>query len=155
MNLLFADGFMCGSNPSPIGGGYTITDADGGLLARRVIAQAGFTNNEAELRGVMRAILLASQGDTVLTDSRVALGWIRRGCSRARSDLNPQLRIYQERVRSKKIELRWVPREKNLAGLFNEQQAAEQKRSRQRPAGNHRFADKNLPDLAEKAPLGG
>jgi hypothetical protein len=43
MNLLFCRGFRSGSNPSAIGG-YTIIDAEGILISRRVIRKAGFMN---------------------------------------------------------------------------------------------------------------
>ena len=83
--------FRSGNSPSAIGG-FTITDAEGILISRRVIRKAGLANNEAEGRGIMVAVDLAEAGDIIVSDSQIALGWVRRGRSKARADLNDRLR---------------------------------------------------------------
>ncbi len=39
--IVSRDGSLFDSNPSPTGGGYTIADAEGILISRRVIRKAG------------------------------------------------------------------------------------------------------------------
>lgn len=82
-----SDCFVYGPNPSPRGGGFTITDSKGNLIYQEEILKAGFTNNEGELLGVLRALELASHGDTVVTDSQCTAAWVRSGKPKARPDL--------------------------------------------------------------------
>ncbi len=46
-HTLYTDGFLFESNPSPVGGGYTVVDRDGNLVEREQILKSDFTNNEA------------------------------------------------------------------------------------------------------------
>ena len=47
---------------------------------------------------VMLAIDLAESGDIVISDSQIALGWMRRGRSKARADLNDRLLAARDRA---------------------------------------------------------
>lgn len=76
------------------------------------------------MRGIIRAILLAMEGDIILSDSQVAIGWVRRGRSGARRDLNDRLKVAKDRMASKNLTLRWVPRKQNHAGIYNERHPA-------------------------------
>ena len=63
-------------------------------ISCRVICNAdtGLTNNKAEVLGIMWAVDLAEAGDIIVSDFRIALGWVRRDRSKARADLNDGLR---------------------------------------------------------------
>lgn len=74
--------------------------------------------------GIMLAIDPAEAGDIIGSDSRLVLGWVCRGRSRTRSDLNDRLRAAAELVQSKGLKLRFVPRRFNVAGLHNERHPA-------------------------------
>ena len=124
-DTLHADGFLFESNPSPVGGGFTVVDSEGRLLAREVYEQEGFTNNEAELLGVAHAIWLAPSGATVVTDSRVVRTWIRKGKSKARPDLNGEIKEARRSANRKVIAIVQVPRNENLAGIYNEKHPAD------------------------------
>ena len=128
----YTDGFLFLSNPSPIGGGYTIIDENNNLISNERVMKKGLTNNEAELLGVYNALKLAEVGDTISTDSQIILGWINNGeyikknyprkeSKKARRvDLDPiRIESYDLMI-SKKIKLIWEEREKNLAGIYNE-----------------------------------
>lgn len=117
----YTDGFMTGSNPSPIGGGYTIVDENNVLVHREVILQSGFTNNEAETRGIIHALRIANNNDTISTDSMCCLTWINSGKSKARPDLYEVLQEGRRLLKEKNINLMWEGREFNLAGIQNEQ----------------------------------
>ena len=78
------DCFVYGGNPSPRGGGFTITDEQGNLLWQVEKLKSGFTNNEGELLGVLHSAMLASHGDTIVTDSQNAIAWTRSGQPKAR-----------------------------------------------------------------------
>ena len=70
---------------------FTITDAEGIPTFRRVIRKAGLICNEAEAAAIMLAVDLAEDGDIVVSDSQVSLAWVRRGRSKAKTDLNDRL----------------------------------------------------------------
>lgn len=120
MGSIFTDGFTFDSNPSPTGGGFTITDNCGRLISRRRIHRSGLTNNEAEVRGLAYAVRIAEEGDIVLSDSQVAIGWVLGGESGARPDLNDRLRRANDRMRKKHLRLKFVRRAENPAGVYNE-----------------------------------
>jgi hypothetical protein len=56
-----------------------------------------------------------------LTDSQTAQGWIIKGKSKGRPDLNEILRWCKEKITQNNIKILFTPRKKNLAGLYNEQ----------------------------------
>ncbi len=116
----YCDGFVLGSNPSALGGGFTVTDGYGKVIERRVKIYAKFTNNEGEILGIARAIQIASEGDTISTDSQCALAWIVSGKCKARPDLLPIITKAKRRMLENNIKVVWEPREVNLAGFENE-----------------------------------
>ena len=78
---IHTDGFLFRSNPSPIGGGYTVVDDDGTLIDRKAIKKEGLTSNEAELLAINRAVELVDAGGIVITDSMTVKKWIARRLS--------------------------------------------------------------------------
>lgn len=112
----YCDGFTIGpGNPSPQGGGYVVTDQDSKVLDMKTFP-GPFTNNDAEIRGVLKALELANTGDTVVTDSKCALAWAATGRSKARPDLAQICKRCLELIVDKSLLITWVSREKNLAG---------------------------------------
>lgn len=116
----YTDGFVDGHNPSSKGGGYTIVDEKGILIKRVYVEKNPFTNNEAEILGILNALLFSKEGDTISTDSMVCLTWANTGKSKARPDLNMLLWECMLLKNGKKINLMWEGRDFNLAGIFNE-----------------------------------
>lgn len=124
------DGFTLHKNPSAFGGGYTITDENGSLLSRECFLKEGFTNNDGELLAIYSALKIAKNGDSILSDSSVCIGWVERGRTNrkklkfgggiTREDLLPLIRVCFNLAKQKKISLIWTPREENLAGNYNE-----------------------------------
>lgn len=127
----YTDGWMMGSkNPSPYGGGFTVTDEKGNVVIREEINQEGFTNNEAEIRGIKFALEYAVKGDTVSTDSMCCLTWVRKGRSKARPDLYELLQECNFILKEKNINLIWEGRDNNLAGIYNESISKEETKKR-------------------------
>lgn len=116
----YSDSFMYKSNPSPIGGGYTVTDEIGNLIHREVIKKEGLTNNEAETRGILHAMEIAEHMDSVSTDSMCCLTWVRKGRAKARPDLFNVLQRCKFLLQDKELNLMWEAREFNLAGIMNQ-----------------------------------
>lgn len=118
----YTDGFMIGKNPSTLGGGYTIVDEDNNLIRREVIERIGYTNNEAELKGVLETLKICKEEDQVSTDSMCILSWVHAGRSKVRPDLNQMMAEAQELKLRKNVNLMWERRDFNLAGRLNETQ---------------------------------
>ena len=118
--VYYVDGFTIKSNPSKIGGGFTVVDEAGKLIHRQEYRR-WFTNNEGELQGIYFAAQLAKRGDTIFTDSQIARNWVLRGNSGGRPDLRHVAGQAQFWVSDKRLQLRWVRRDQNLAGVWNEQ----------------------------------
>lgn len=116
---LFVDGWTIKSNPSPFGGGFTVTDASGGLIHREEVRRR-FTNNEGELLGINYAARLATERLHISTDSRIALGWVKKGNAGTRHDLDWIAKETQRLVQQKSLRVIWQPREENKAGQYNE-----------------------------------
>lgn len=117
----YVDGFTYYGNPSDTGGGYTIFKEDQ-LLVTTEILEAGFTNNAAELFGVLACAKVCSVGDEIITDSRNTMAWVRSGRPKARPDLAYAAKEARDLINLKKIRVSWCPREQNLAGIYNENQ---------------------------------
>lgn len=116
----FVDGYCLLANPSPKGGGYTIANKNGKIIKTCEILKVGFTNNEAELLAVVNGIKIAKTFDTVITDSQLVLGWVLRKNTGSRSDLRKIAEEANKLLKEKNIALAWLPREVNLAGIYNE-----------------------------------
>lgn len=100
------------------GRGFSVCDAFGNLLSTSVLTPG--SSNEAEVIAIANVALDCSNKSYIYSDSQVAIGWIRKGKSMKRPDLNPFLRRIQAVVRDKGIVIRWLPREQNQAGIFND-----------------------------------
>ena len=118
--ILYCDGFTEYSNPSRTGGGWVVFSEDETILEIGCIKKSGFTSNEAELLGIQKALQIAQQNDEVRTDSMNNLAWIKSCKSKVRADLMPIMKECNELQKNKNIKLTFVPRDKNLAGVFIE-----------------------------------
>jgi ribonuclease HI len=120
---IHTDGYTILGNPSKFGGGYTVIylDKEGRQVVKgKEYKQPGFTNNEAELRGIHAALYVAGENDMIITDSRLCIKWLNRGYAKARPDLNRIIGRANYLKISKNIKLLWRPREENYAGQYNE-----------------------------------
>ena len=120
--IYYVDGWMIGRNPSHIGGGFTIVNERHELVKRHTIYKNPFTNNDGELFAIAYAAYKAAPGDTIITDSQCAYNWVLSGFVKAdaRADLRPVARRAHKWVNEKRLNLKWEPRESNLAGQYNE-----------------------------------
>lgn len=115
------DGFVMGyKNPSPFGGGYTITDDKMVLIKQEEIRKGNFTNNEAELLGIFNTCKLAEENATIITDSKICFYWVRNGKAKARPDLSDICKKSNTFLKEKNLRLIWKPRDENKAGILNE-----------------------------------
>ncbi len=118
----YSDGFTLDSNPSPLGGGYSVVDENSNLIKLENINKVNFTNNEGELRGCLEALRIAEEGDTVSIDSKIIILWIKNpfGKKAKRKDLTGLKHEGKLLLQKKNINLIWEPREYNKAGHYNQ-----------------------------------
>lgn len=120
----FTDGFTKLKNPSPVGGGYTILDENNTVLAVENIEKEGMTNNEAEILGIYHCLKeFCIMADTISTDSMNSISWIRSKKDKkiARQDLLEIILKCRILIKDKMTNLIWEGRERNLAGIYNEE----------------------------------
>lgn len=117
----FIDGYTIRGNPSAVGGGYSIFDEFSVKRAHERIRRPAFTNNEAEILAIKHCLELCMVGDEILTDSMNNVYWCRNGFSKTRHDLNSMLLEIKHLIMRKQVTISWVPREKNVAGWYNEE----------------------------------
>ena len=114
------DGYTIKSNPSTLGGGWTLCNEVGNLIETRQIKKKHFTSNEAELLGFLRACELAHNEDEIVTDSMNTIYWTKSGKPKARKDLTGFCQKAKTIIKEKKLKITWKPREENWAGVYNE-----------------------------------
>lgn len=119
-NIYHCDGFVNGINGTATTGGYTVFKNGNFLFYSNEENKKGFTNNEAELLGVLACLQNCEEGDQIITDSMNTLAWVRSGKPKARPDLQSIALQCKELLLKKKVNLYWEKREKNLAGNYNE-----------------------------------
>ena len=73
--------------------------------------------------GVIRAVELIDSEGIIYTDSQVIAHWVRRGQARSRPDLNEVICKCKEQIEKKRVKIKFVPRNDNLAGIYNERQS--------------------------------
>ena len=115
----YVDGFLLGPNPCDAGGGFTVVDEHNRLRVHHAFHRP-MTNNEAELWSVAYAAFIAEEHDKIWTDSKIITYWVAAGRCKARPDLTPMAAKCRYWIETKSLTLEWLPREENLAGLFNE-----------------------------------
>ena len=116
----YIDGFTIGGNPSSVGGGFTVLDENNKLIKQEQIFKEKFTCNEGELLGMLYATKIASENDTIITDSKNTIFWVKSGRPKARPDLTQQASEAKEMIEQKNLIIEWCGRDKNLAGIYND-----------------------------------
>jgi len=129
MNILYTDGYTIRANPSEEGGGFVVIDKKG-IIHHQEIAKKGFTNNEAELLGLLYAVSIATRASYVSTDSQNSLAWVKSGKPKARPDLQPIAQMIKSIIKLKKLNVIWQGRDDNLAGIYIEKMQYEKQVAR-------------------------
>lgn len=116
---IFCDG--SGNNGRGISGYCVIAKHVGHDAVEHKVFDRPFTNNEMEWHAMNRAIALASPGDIIHSDSQLVVNQVLR-----RWKINePRLLEFAKRAwtllnETSGIQIKWVPREQNEAGIYLE-----------------------------------
>lgn len=124
-NKYFIDGFTIKSNPS-LKGGLTISTEDGNIVSQYfVMSRDGslITNNYTEFLALYKTLEMCSQGDTIITDSQNSISWSKLHFPKKshRKDLKNLARKINIMISEKNINLVYIARDLNIAGLINEE----------------------------------
>lgn len=117
----YVDGFTIKSNPSIYGGGFSVIDQHNSYCQVHFVKKDNFTNNEAEILALNFICKECEESSEIFTDSMNSIYWSRNGKSKARPDLNNLLTELKKIILNKKLIITFVPRENNLAGIYNEE----------------------------------
>lgn len=115
----YVDGYTDGKNPSDTGGGFVVFKDDKHFITQH-IDKNNFTNNEAELLGVLFCSGIADDNDTIFTDSMNTIYWVKSGKPKARPDLKEIVNMAKSMVSKKHLQIKFIKREQNLAGNYIE-----------------------------------
>jgi ribonuclease HI len=88
---------------------------EGGFLEIEEFTEP-FTNNDMEYEGLIRALTLAEEGDTVYTDSQLVIGHLTKGWRCFALNLQPRLDKARAILEDKKVNIMWIGRDHNKAG---------------------------------------
>jgi ribonuclease HI len=81
-----------------------------------------YTNNEMEYEAMIQALELANNGDIICSDSQVVINQITGKYKVLARNLMPLFTKAWALYINKQVNLHWVPREENLAGIELEKQ---------------------------------
>lgn len=96
-----------------------VTDGNGKVLVEEWVGDK--TNNEGELIAIARAAGKAPRGALILSDSDLAVKWVAGKYHTKIERLKPLIYDAMSATKTKDISVKWIPREKNLAGHHIEQ----------------------------------
>ena len=98
---------------------YVVTDETGHIITRRTLPEER-TNNEMEYDGVIYALQLAKDGDTIYSDSQLVVNQLTKNWKVKARNLISRYNYAKELFSNKNVKLLWIRREKNLAGKIFE-----------------------------------
>lgn len=118
------------SSISSLGNGYIIMDEKGNIVAHDWEKEVNFTNNQLEYIAVIEAMYLCKYGDTILTDSQLLVGQLNNKYKCKNNYLSILHSEASAIMVCKNITVRWIPRSKNLAGIFIENEIINKKKEK-------------------------
>ena len=114
MKTLYFDGYSNSRNA-----GFVVTDSIGNVISESGIGKK--TNNEAEYYGALKALELVDHNGTVYTDSKLVEGQVMFNWKVKAFHLRSLVQGCRSLVKRKNVNLVWLRRNKNLAGIVIEQ----------------------------------
>lgn len=116
--VYYADGFH-----NHLTYGYSVVNSKNELIETEEFVKGSWhdgTNNIAEYLGVLKACELAGKGDLIISDSMLVVQQV-NGRWKVKCDhLLPYCLNVKKIKAQKNLTIKWLRREKNLAGHFNE-----------------------------------
>lgn len=118
MSDIFTDGHPVGFNGQ--GGmfaneGFSLIEMTKSNIKRQRVRMSyvkpNLTNNEAEIIAIIHAASLANEGDTINSDSKIAIGYCQKGGEIERLAFLSE--IAKPIIKEKNLSLKWIPRELN------------------------------------------
>ena len=124
MSKIYCDGYIVSGNGDACSGGFSVLADDDKVMKCKELREPHLTKGEADLQGLLQAIDLASDEDSVLPASAIALSCVRKGRSKKNPNLNKAITRAKRIASEKKLNLEFCPPERNLASIHNNDQLA-------------------------------
>lgn len=84
------------------------------------ITEENKTSNEMEYQAIIKALQNATEGATIITDSRLATEQINQNWLVRAENLKELHKQARQLLTQKKATIKWTPRDKNIAGIILE-----------------------------------
>lgn len=92
-----------------------------GPYTEHEVFDARYTNNEMEWAAMLRALAIATEGDTIYSDSQLVVNQLHGKWRVKEPRLKPFAQEGKKLLKEKKgVSVKWVPREENDAGRYIE-----------------------------------
>lgn len=116
MGVLYCDGSTYLNGQPGQDSSFIVRKADGTFIREHL---GDFSINYAELSAIIRAFEVCDLGDTIYSDSNVCVNWVNYPYKRTKLNkyLEDKILYAQDLLHEKGLELKYVSREANLAGL--------------------------------------
>jgi len=98
---------------------YCIVFNDGRIIKRELEEER--TNNEMEYMALLKALELCEEESIIYSDSRLVVEQVAGRWKIRKEHLLRYALKARNLIREKRVELKWIPREENLAGNLLEQ----------------------------------
>lgn len=112
--------YYCDGYENMKGCGYLVASNNSSILFHQKFSPRLYTNNECEYLAVIKAIELASKNDTIYTDSKLVVGQLCWKWKCNYKHLSVLINRCKELMINKPVDIRWINRERNLAGIIIE-----------------------------------
>lgn len=98
---------------------WAITDKKSNVIMyAKVFGHDAVSNNIAEYSAVINAMIIANDGDVIVSDSQLVIRQLNGQYRCKAENLKPLYEAGRMILAWKKVTLQWTPREKNVAGRF-------------------------------------
>lgn len=114
--LIYVDG-----SSSSMGNQIAVADSDENLLINKKFKKK-LTNNELEYEAILAGLNIATEKDTICSDSKLCVEQINGNFKIKQEHLKPYAEKSKELLKEKKCLIIWVPRDKNPAGRILERE---------------------------------
>jgi len=98
---------------------YAVTNDTGHVVTTGIIPEER-TSNEMEYEGVISALQIAKDGDTIYSDSQLVINQLTKKWKVKARNLISRYNYAKELYFNKNVKLLWIRRDKNLAGKIFE-----------------------------------
>lgn len=115
MNTWYCDGSTYKNGQKGQDSSYCVVCPSGMVIREHI---GDYSINVAELSAILHAVTLADPNDLICTDSNICVNWVKNWKpTKNNRHVRRDVSLIKSIVEKKKLNLLWVPRDKNMAGI--------------------------------------